>query len=106
MKKRASKKNKDEDSEDLDINILEDATSDSLETEEDDSDFNEEGEHYFVQKLMTHERVSGMIVETKLGRGQTKNNDTTFEGKIPVYLDDGRKILCKPENIKRIGFYD
>lgn len=49
---------------------------------------------------------SGYIVEVKLGRGYTKNSDTPVNGKVPVYLDDGRKVLCSIENIKQLGFYD
>ena len=51
-------------------------------------------------------KESGRIVETKLGRGKTINGDISVDGKIPVYLDDGRKLLCSIENIKVIGFYD
>ncbi len=50
--------------------------------------------------------MPGKIVETKQGKGQTKNSDKLFNGKIFVYLENGKKILCSPENIKLIGFYD
>lgn len=50
--------------------------------------------------------MAGKIVETKLGRGQTKNGDKPVNGKIIVYLDNGKKILCDPKNIKPIGFWD
>ena len=46
--------------------------------------------------------MAGKIVETKLGRGQTKNGDKPVNGKIIVYLDNGKKILCDPKNIKPI----
>ena len=49
---------------------------------------------------------SGYIVQTKLGRGVTKDADTPIKGKVPVYLDDGRKVLCSIDNIKTIGLYD
>jgi hypothetical protein len=102
MKKKASKKQT-EDSEDLDVSVLEEAT---IEATIPTDDINEDEEAWFIQKLIAKETLSGMIVETKLGRGQTKNGDTTIDGKIPVYLDDGRKLLCRPENVKPIGFYD
>lgn len=60
----------------------------------------------FMQKLSNKVKGSGIIVETKLGRGITKNEDNAVNRKVPVYLDDGRKILCSIENIKVIGFYD
>ncbi len=56
---------------------------------------------YYFNKCM-----SGKIVETKQGKGQTKNSDKLFNGKIFVYLENGKKILCSYENIKLIGFYD
>jgi hypothetical protein len=60
-------------------------------------------EEWFTEKLS---KCSGTIVETKLGQGITKNEDNPANGKVPVYLDDGRKFLCRVENIKIIGFYD
>lgn len=49
---------------------------------------------------------SGALVKTKLGEGYTKNSDNLVNGKVPVYLHDGRKILCNPEKIKILGYYD
>ena len=60
----------------------------------------------FMEKLSNKIKGSGVIVETKLGQGKTKNEDDAINGKVPVYLDDGRKVLCNPEKIKIIGFYD
>lgn len=51
-------------------------------------------------------RERGTLVETKFGRGKTKNTDALVYGKIPVYLDDGRKVLCRLENVKTVGYYD
>ena len=48
----------------------------------------------------------GKIVKTKLGEGHTKNKEKLVNGKVPVYLNDGRKVLCNPEKIKILGFYD
>lgn len=50
--------------------------------------------------------MPGKIVETNSGRGRTKNGDQPLDGKIIVYLDDGRKILCDPKNVKKIGYWN
>lgn len=50
--------------------------------------------------------MAGKIVKIRLGEGITKNSDQPVNGKIKVYLNDGKKILSAPENIKVIGFYD
>jgi hypothetical protein len=60
-------------------------------------------EDWFNEKL---ESGSGTLVETKLGSGITKNEDNPINGKVPVYLNDGRKVLCSIHNIKVVGFYD
>lgn len=63
-------------------------------------------EEWFLQKISQQTKNSGTYVETKLGLGCTKNEDSPVNGKVPVYLNDGRKVLCSVENIKVIGFYD
>ena len=50
--------------------------------------------------------MAGKIVKTKLGKGRIENYDRPINGKIIVYLDDGKKIVCKPENIQVIGYFD
>ncbi len=50
--------------------------------------------------------MAGKIVETKLGVGQTEDKDKPVNGKILVYLGNGKKVLCDPKNIKLIGFWD
>lgn len=60
----------------------------------------------FMEKLENQAKGSGMIVSTKLGEGITKNEDNPINGKVPVYLNDGRKVLCSIQNIKFLGFYD
>jgi len=50
--------------------------------------------------------MAGKIVETMFGKGQTKNEDKPVGGKILIYLDNGKKILCSPKNLKLIGFWD
>ena len=52
----------------------------------------------------------GMLVELPDGRrGRTKNSDpkiTTTVVKVPVYLDDGKKVLVEEKNLKLRGFID
>lgn len=62
-------------------------------------------EEWFLEKI-NESKGSGTIVETKLGPGITKNEDKPVYGKIPVYLNDGKKVLCSIQNIKVVGFYD
>jgi len=48
----------------------------------------------------------GYKVETAQGSGRTYHSDDFINGKQPVYLDNGDKMLIKPENLKVIGFID
>ena len=50
--------------------------------------------------------MAGKIVETKQGKGFVKNSEPIINGKVAVHLENGKKILCDPKNIKTIGFYD
>ncbi len=51
--------------------------------------------------------MAGKVVKTKSGKqGRTKNGDKTVKGKIKVYLDDGKLLLCSPENLTPLGFWD
>lgn len=50
--------------------------------------------------------MPGRIVKTKSGQGQTNNDDEPINGKIKVYLEDGKKILCNPKDMEPIGFWD
>lgn len=63
-------------------------------------------EDWFIEKISNTTKGAGTLVETKLGPGITKNEDSPINGKVPVYLNDGRKVLCSLQNIKIIGFYD
>jgi len=56
--------------------------------------------------MNTVNQYSGKIVQTKLGEGHTKDKEKLINGKVPVYLHDGRRVLCNPEKIKILGFYD
>ena len=51
---------------------------------------------------------SGYLVVTKNGlKGRTYHTDINCsENRIPVYLEDGRKILCKAETLKLTGFIE
>lgn len=50
--------------------------------------------------------MAGKYVETDSGVGKTKNSDKEINGKVLVYLHNGKKILCDPKKIKTVGFYD
>jgi hypothetical protein len=50
------------------------------------------------------QKEKGFVVKTKFGTGRTKHSDTPIQGKLPVYLTDGRKVLMNPKNIKITGF--
>lgn len=52
-------------------------------------------------------KSAGMLVETKHGIGYTKNTDKLINGKQPVYLSQNEaKILCDPDKLKVVGYYD
>lgn len=48
----------------------------------------------------------GYLVETSQGKGRTFHSDDLVEGKLPVYLETGKKILCSLDKVKQIGFVD
>ncbi len=48
----------------------------------------------------------GYLVQTRQGKGRTFHSDQQIDGKIPVYLEDGRKMLCRPGTMNLIGFVD
>lgn len=50
---------------------------------------------------------AGRLVLTKDGtKGITKSSDPVIDGKVCVYLEDGKKMLCKTKNLKVTGYYD
>lgn len=49
---------------------------------------------------------AGHLVETKFGIGRTFHSDDMVNGKICVYLAEGKKMLCRPENLKHLGHVD
>ena len=61
-----------------------------------------------VEKLTAeHKSINGgKIVQTVSGIGITKNTDQTKNYKILVYLSYDKKMLCSPDKLKIIGFFD
>lgn len=51
-------------------------------------------------------KEKGFLVKTKFGYGRTKHSDKIIQGKLPVYLDNGQRVLLNPNNIKLTGFID
>lgn len=49
---------------------------------------------------------AGYLVNTKSGEGRTYHNKELINGKVQVFLNDGRKILCDIKKITLIGFID
>lgn len=50
---------------------------------------------------------SGNLVITKTGlTGRTYNHEEHINGKVRVYLSNGKKMLCSPQNLKLTGFID
>jgi len=49
----------------------------------------------------------GYVVETPKGeQGYTLHTNGQVNGKTPVYLDNGQKILVKTSDLKVIGYRD
>lgn len=49
----------------------------------------------------------GLVVNhKKYGLGKTKYTDSAVNGKIIVYFDSGKKILCKKDNLEIKGYWD
>lgn len=67
---------------------------------------NNDDEGWFIKRLLDNHKDSGRVVEVKSGRGIIPNNAVPINGKMPMQMDDGRKLLCSQENIKLIGYYD
>ncbi len=51
-------------------------------------------------------KEKGYLVKTKYGSGRTKHSDQPVQGKLPVYLDNGQRVLLNAKNIKLTGFID
>lgn len=61
---------------------------------------------WFLERMTEQHSNSGYLVETKQGEGRTYHKDDLINGKLAVYLSDGRKMLCSVENVKIKGFID
>ena len=47
----------------------------------------------------------GNFVLTRTGfTGRTYDGEALINGKQPVYLSDGKRLLCDPATLKTIGF--
>ncbi len=61
----------------------------------------------FCKLMANNNKNAGQIVVTKTNKtGRIYNNEEPINGKIRVYLVDGSKMLCSPENLKVVGFVD
>lgn len=69
----------------------------------------QENEMWFIQRLGLDggPPKGGLVVKTKTGKtGHTKHSDDLVNGKVPVYLDDGGKMLCTPNTLTHVGYWD
>lgn len=60
-----------------------------------------------MERNMSHKNA-GYLVKTKDGKkGRTKHSDEpVIVYKVPVYLDDGTKMLCDRSTLKITGYID
>lgn len=55
----------------------------------------------------TQDMGPGLLVKTKRGnRGVLYHSSTEINGKVPVYLDNGLRMLCTKSSLKLIGYVD
>jgi len=55
----------------------------------------------------TQSNIKGRIVEhEKYGKGKVFVDRILYQGKVLVYFDSGKQILCNVNNIKWVGFFD
>lgn len=60
-----------------------------------------------LERMVHGNKNAGMIVETTSDfTGRTYNNRELVNGKVQVFLTDGRKMLCDPAKLKLKGFID
>ena len=60
----------------------------------------------YAHHLKKMETSDGCVVMTKSGKGVISGLDGLVNGKIPVRLDDGRRIACSPEKITIIEYIE
>ena len=64
-------------------------------------------EGWFIDRLINRNKNAGKLVETRSGhKGIVKSSEPIINGKVAVHLFDGGRILCRPQNLKVIGFSD
>lgn len=57
--------------------------------------------------VISNKSGKGYIVETASGlRGRTYHTDELVNGKMCVYLENSKQMLCTPTKLKLIGFID
>jgi len=68
----------------------------------------DEDEIWFLKKFMLQEEQgAGRLVQNKDGvMGRIYNKHDLVNGKYQVYLVDGTKKLCSPDNLTLKGFID
>ena len=60
-----------------------------------------------LNRIINGNKNAGYLVETKTGfMGRTYNCESMVNGKVKVFLSDGRKMLCDPGTLKINGFID
>lgn len=60
-----------------------------------------------LERLCHGNKNAGRLVETKTGlHGRTYNHEDLINGKIRVYTDCGKKMLCSLDKLKVIGCVD
>lgn len=65
-----------------------------------------EDDIWYMRRVVEGNDNAGYLVEARSGKGRTYHNKDMVNGKVQVFLDDGRKMLCSPEKLKLIGFVD
>ena len=65
-----------------------------------------EDDIWYMRRVVEGNDNAGYLVEAKSGKGRTYHNKDLVNGKVQVFLDDGRKMLCSPEKLKLRGFID
>lgn len=54
-----------------------------------------------VTGIKSGRKGRGYLVETPHGKGRTLHDDSPINGKIAIYLSNGRKLLCSPDKLSK-----
>jgi hypothetical protein len=65
-----------------------------------------EDDIWYMRRVVEGNDNAGYLVEARSGKGRTYHNKDFVNGKVQVFLDDGRKMLCDPKTLKLKGFID